>query len=65
VHREHDAISGVAFHLGDAPGVFGACHEIISDGDSVLELGAEEKVTCVPGVVIKYPSSTKTLLHQR
>ncbi len=24
-----------------------------------------EKVTSVAGVVIKYPSSTKTLLHQR
>jgi len=51
MHRDDDAIGCVALHLGNAPGggsgrQSGGSHEMISDGDSVPELGAEvSKVT--------------------
>jgi hypothetical protein len=46
MHRDDDAIGCVALHLGNAPGGGSGSHEMISDGDSVPELGAEgSKVT--------------------
>jgi hypothetical protein len=45
MHGKNNPVSSVALHLGDAPGVLGGSHEIVSDGDSVPELGVEVKVT--------------------
>jgi hypothetical protein len=50
VRGEHNPVSGVALKLGDIPNSCGS-HGMISDGGSVLELGAEASKTKKLGVV--------------
>ena len=51
MNHDHNFVAGMPFHLGNAPGggsgrQSGGSHEMISDGDSVPELGVEaSKVT--------------------